>query len=109
MDIKFTTLAKNKEEFDIQLTTKIMNSLDKIAADNAKILTIQFEDAHPYIINDYIATQFFERDGTYLHEGEFYWKKELWEMIQPYCKTCSVTITEKESYSIKKSDVKELK
>lgn len=109
MDIKFTTLAKNKEEFDIQLTTKIINSLDKIAADNAKILTIQFEDARPYIIDAYISKQFYGRDGTYFYEGKFYWRRELWEMIQPYCKTCSVTITEKESYSIKKSDVKELK
>ena len=109
MNIKFTTLAKSKEEFDILLATKIIDSLNKITADDIKILTIQFEDAPPCIIDDYIATQFFGRDGTYLHEGEFYWKKELWEMIQPYCKTCSVTVTEKEPYSIKRSEVKELK
>ena len=109
MDIKFTVLAKNKEEFDILLATKIIDSLNKITADNIKILTIQFEDAYPYIIDDYIATHFFERDGTYLHEGEFYWKRELWEMIQPYCKICLVTVAEKESYAHKQSDVKELK
>ena len=56
MDIKFTVLAKNKEEFDILLATKIIDSLNKITADNIKILTIQFEDAYPYIIDDYIAT-----------------------------------------------------
>ena len=109
MDIKFTTLAKNKEEFDIQLTKNIMDSLDKIDTNKVKILTIQFEDALPFIVDAYIATTFYERDGTYLYEGKFYWKKELWEMIQPYCKTCSVTVTEKEPYSIKRSEVKELK
>lgn len=109
MNIEFITLAKNKDEFDIQLATKIIDSLNKIATDNVKILTIQFEDANAYIINDYIATQFYERDGTYLYEGKFCWKKELWEMVQPYCKICSVTFTEKESCSIKRSDVKELK
>ena len=41
MDIKFTVLAKNKEEFDILLATKIIDSLNKITADNIKILTIQ--------------------------------------------------------------------
>lgn len=108
MEIKFTTLAKDKEGFDIQLNTKMIDSLKKIAIDNTKILMIQFEDAHPYIINDYIDTQFCRHGGTYLLEGKFYWRDELYKMIQPYCKTCSITVTEKEPYVVKQSDAKEL-
>lgn len=108
MEIKFTTLAKNKEEFDIKLTTNMIELLKKIAVDNTKILTIQFEDVRSYIINNYIDTQFCRHGGTYLFEGKFYWRDELYKIIQPYCKTCLITVAEKELYAIKQSEAKEL-
>ena len=95
MEIRFTILAKDKEGFDVQLNTKMIDILNKIAMDNTKILAIQFKDADEFAINSYLDS-FRRFDGQYTYDGKFwYYRDELRKLIEPYCKTCSISIAEK--------------
>lgn len=96
MNIEFTVTAKNKELFNIKLTERLVKVFNDIDIDNTKILAIQFKDADALIVYNFINSQFYTYDGTYVHEGKYYLKNELYDMVQPYCKVCSVSVAEKD-------------
>lgn len=95
MQIEFTITAKNKELFNLKLTEQLMKVFNDLNIDNTKILAIQFKDADSFIIDNFISGQFCSCDGVYLHEGKYYWRNELYEIVQPYCKVCLISIAEK--------------
>lgn len=96
MQIEFTITAKNKELFSIKLAEQLMKIFNDINIDSTKILAIQFKDADPFNIDSFISSQFCSCDGVYLHEGKYYWRNELYEIVQSYCKVCSISIAEKD-------------
>lgn len=129
MQIEFTIAAKSKELFNIKLTEQLIKVFNDVNIDNTKILAIQFKNADSFIIDNFISSQFCSCDGVYLHEGKYYWRNELYEIVQPYCKACSISIAEKDldakypesekqrrfgyinfaEYNVEQSEVKELK
>ena len=95
MQIEFTITAKNKELFNIKLAKQLMRVFNDIDIDNTKILAIQFKDVDSFTVDNFIDCQFYKHDGIYPHEGKFYYKNELYEMVKPYCKVYSISIAEK--------------
>lgn len=97
MELQGLILAKDEQEFAAKLTAFIANAAYKIATTQMpKVMAIQFKEASPQNIDDFIFMNFCRADGQFVFNGEFYTHNELYEKIKPFCKGISISIVTKD-------------
>lgn len=97
MELQGLILAEDEQEFAVKLTDFIANVAYKIATTQMpKVMAIQFKEANPENIDDFIFRNFCRADGQFVSNGEFYTHNELYEKIKPFCKGISISIVPKD-------------
>ena len=90
---KVKILAYNRDMFAVS----VANNISKFMLDfniDTDMMLIQYKDIDKVDLDRFLDT-FRRTDGQYVFEGSFYYRNELEEKINPYCKEMCISVVPK--------------
>ena len=90
---KVKILAYNRDMFAVS----VANNISKFMLDfnvDVDMMLIQYKDIDKVNLDRFLDT-FRRTDGQYVFEGSFYYRNELEEKINPYCKEMCISVVPK--------------
>ena len=90
---KAKILAYSKDMFTFTVSSYMKKFMDDFNID-VDMMLIQYKDIDKVNLDRFLDT-FRRTDGQYVFEGNFYYRNELEEKINPYCKEMCISVVPK--------------